>query len=239
MAKTKQETKQADEVLIDVVEVREQTGDFFERNRRYILGGVGVLLLAVLGLFAYNQFYKVPQQKEAVEQMFQAQIQFERDSFQLALLNPGGGYVGFLDIIDSYGGTPAANTAKYYAGVSYLHIGQQKNNANKEFEAAISYLQDFNAKGDVLPIMKNGALGDAYSELKDFDKAMSFYKKAVSAGDNELLTPYYLKKVGMLSEKNGDTQAALNAYERIKNEYPNSTDARDIEKYIVRTTPKG
>lgn len=239
MAKKKQETKQADEVLIDVVEVREQAGDFFARYRTYILGGVGVFLLAVVGWFAYNQFYKIPKQTEAVEQMFQAQIQFERDSFQLALVNPGGGYIGFLDIIDNYAGTPAANTAKYYAGVSYLHIGQQKNNANKEFEAAISYLQDFNAKGEVLPIMKNGALGDAYAELKDFGKAMSFYKKAVNAGDNELLTPYYLKKVGMLNEKNGDAQAALKSYEEIKNKYPNSGEARDIEKYIVRTSPKG
>jgi tetratricopeptide (TPR) repeat protein len=239
MAKKKQELKKGDEVLIDVVEVREQAGDFFERNRLFILGGLGLLVLVAGGLFAYNQFYKIPKQKEAVEQMFQAQIQFERDSFQLALLNPGGGYLGFLDIIENYGGTPAANSAKYYAGVSYLHIGQQNANANKEFEAAISYLEDFNASGDVLPIMKNGALGDAYSELQDFGKAMSAYKKAVSSGDNELLTPYYLKKVGMLNEKNGDAKAAQNAYEQIKNEYPNSPDARDIEKYIARVTPKG
>lgn len=239
MAKKKQELKKSDEVLIDVVEVREQATDFFERNRLYVLIGIGALVLIVGGWFAYNQFYKVPKQKEAVEQMFQAQYQFERDSFQLALINPGGGYLGFLDIIDNYGGTPAANAAKYYAGVSYLHIGQQRNNANKEFEAAISYLKDFNAKGDVMPIMKNGALGDAYSELQDFGQAMSYYKKAVSAGDNELLTPYYLKKVGMLNEKNGDPKAALDAYQRIKNEYPTSNAATDIDKYIARVTPKG
>jgi len=239
MAKKKQELKKADEVLIDVVEVREQASDFFERNRLFVLGGIGLLVLIVGGLFAYNQFYKVPRQREAVEQMFQAQVQFERDSFQLALINPGGGYLGFLDIIDNYGGTPAANAAKYYAGVSYLHIGQRNNNANKEFDAAISYLKDFNADGDIMPITKNGALGDAYSELQDFDQAMSYYKKAVSSGENELLTPYYLKKVGMLNERNGDTQAALEAYKTIKNEYPNSSEARDIEKYIARVTPKG
>jgi tetratricopeptide (TPR) repeat protein len=239
MAKQRTETKQTNEVLIDVVEVREQAADFFERYRTYVLGAVGVLLLAVIGWFAYNQFYRIPQQQEAVEQMFQAQVQFERDSFQLALVNPGGGYSGFLDIIDNYAGTPAANTAKYYAGVSYLHIGQQKNNANKEFEAAISYLQDFDAKGEVMPIMKNGALGDAYSEVKDLDKAMSYYKKAVSAGENELLTPYYLKKVGMLHQYNSNNAEALEAYERIKNEYPNSNEARDIEKYIALVSPKG
>lgn len=229
MAKRKQAEK--DEVLIDVVDVRDSAQDFFEKNRIWILGGIGALVLIVGGWFAYNQFYKKPMQQEAVEQMFQAQVQFERDSFALALTNPGGGYSGFLDIIENYGGTPAANTAHYYAGVSYLRLGQ--------YEAAISYLSDFNAKGDVMPIMKNGALGDAHSELNDLSKAMSFYQKAVSAGDNELLTPYYLKKVGMLNEKNGNPGEALSAYERIKAEYPTSPEARDIDKYIARVTPKG
>lgn len=229
MAKRKQADK--DEVLIDVVDVRDSAQDFFEKNRIWILGGIGALVLIVGGWFAYNQFYKKPMQQEAVEQMFQAQVQFERDSFALALTNPGGGYSGFLDIIDNYRGTPAANTSLYYAGVSYLRLGQ--------YEAAISYLKDFKAKGDVMPIMKNGALGDAYSELNDLGQAMSFYKKAVSAGDNELLTPYYLKKVGMLNEKNGNAAEALKAYERIKIEYPTSPEARDIDKYIARVTPKG
>lgn len=231
MAKKKQEVNQENEVLIDVVEVREQASDFFERYRNFILGGLGLIVLGIVAWVAYNQFYKKPKQQEAVDQMFQAQIQFERDSFQLALLNPGGGYLGFLDIIDNYKGTPAANLANYYAGVCYLHLGK--------YDAAISYLKDFSAKGDVMPIMKNGALGDAYAETNDLKGAMSYYKKAVSAGENELLTPYYLKKVAMLNEKNGDKAAALDAYERIKNDYPDSPDARDIEKYIIRVTPKG
>lgn len=186
MAKLKQEVRKTDDTLIDVVEIREQAGDFLERYRNIILGVVGALALLVVGFFAYNQFYLKPKQQEAIEQMFQAQVQFERDSFQLALVNPGGGYIGFLDVIENYGGTSAANIANYYAGICYLHLGQ--------YSAAVSYLKDFNAKGDVMPIMKNGALGDAYSESNDFEGAMDYYEKAVSAGKNEILTPYYLKK---------------------------------------------
>lgn len=230
MAKRNQQRKKDEEVLVDVVEARESAQDFFEQNRNWILGGIGVLVLVVGGFFAYNQFYKIPKQQEAVQQMAQAQVQFERDSFALALTNPGGGFAGFLDIIDNYGGTPAANLASYYAGVSYLHLGQ--------YEAAISYLKDFKATGDLLPITKNGALGDAYAELNDMDQALSYYEKAANAEDNEILTPYYLQKIGMLHERNGNTAEALKAYERIKNEYPTSAQAREIEKYIVRVSPE-
>lgn len=231
MARRRQKQKQDDEVLIDVVEARDSAQDFFEKNRVLLLIAIGLVVVIIGGLFAYNQFYKGPKQQEAVEQMVQAQTQFERDSFALALTNPGGGFSGFLDIIDNYGGTPAANLAHYYAGICYLQLGQ--------YEAAISYLTDFKAKGDLLSITKNGALGDAHAELNNLDKAMSFYEKAVNAEDNDILTPYYLKKVGMLQENNGNTPEALATYERIKNEYPTSVEAREIEKYIARVSPKG
>lgn len=229
MAKRKQNKralKQQEETLVNIVEVRDQAQDFLGKYQNYILIGVGAIALLFGGLFAYNNFYKVPKQNEAIEQMYQAEFQFQRDSFVLALTNPGGGYSGFLDIIDNYGGTPAANIAHYYAGISYLNLGQ--------YDAAISYLEDFNPHGKLLPIMKYGALGDAYSESNQFDKALSFYEKAVGSADNETLTPYYLKKLAMFHEKQGNKDNALKAYTRLKQDYYNSSYGKDAEKYIER-----
>lgn len=224
----KRKTSANDETLVDIVEVRESAESFVENNQKLIFGALVALVLVVGGYFAYKYLFQIPKQKEAVEQMYKAQEQFERDSFRLALTNPGSGFPGFLDIIDQYSGTPAANSANYYAGISYLHLG--------EYDAAIAYLNDFDADDEVLPITKYGAIGDAYAEKGDLGQAMSFYKKAVSAGDNEILTAYYLKKVGMLNEKNGDLGAAKQAYEQIQKDYPTSNEGRDIEKYIARVS---
>ena len=231
MAKRKKSAKKADETLVDIVEVRDQAQSFVDRNQQLVFGALVAVVLIAGGIFAYANFYQKPRQQEAVAQMFQAQVQFERDSFALALTNPGGGYVGFLDIIDNYGGTDAANLAHFYAGISYLNLG--------EYDAAIDYLKDYNPDGEVTPIMKFGALGDAYSELNDFDNAMSYYKRAAGAGDNEALTPYYLKKIGLVHERNGNFAEAKKSFETIKEKYPNSPDGRDIDKYIVRVTGKG
>ena len=223
-------TKKKQDTLVDVVEVKDNAQDFMEKNQNTIFGALVALVLIVGGIFAYNNFYKAPRQKEAVEQMYQAQVQFERDSFALALENPGGGYGGFLDIIDNYSGTDAANLAQYYAGICYLNLGN--------FEVAASYLEDFSPAGKVLPAMKYGALGDAYSELKDLAKAEGLYAKAASSSDNEFTSAYYLQKLGLLYEKQQNFSASLDAFQQIKDKYPLSSIGRDVEKYIARVSAK-
>ena len=218
--------KKADETLVDIVEVKEQAQDYFERNQLLVLGILAVVVIVIGGLFAYSNLYKKPRNDRAMAQMFQAQFQFERDSFALALDRPGGGYDGFLDIIDNYSGTKAANLSNYYAGISYLNLGR--------FEAAIDFLKQFKPAGEITPIMKYGALGDAYSELEDWSNAISNYKKATEVKENDFLTPYYMKKLGLLYEKQGDAANSLKMFESIKEKYPESTIGSDIDKYIAR-----
>jgi len=223
--------KQSEDTLVDLVDVKDNASSFLEDNQKSILGVLTALVLLVGGYIFYTQFVQAPKEKDAATQMFQAQAMFEKDSFALALTNPGGGFMGFLDIIDEFGGTAVANTAEYYAGVSYLNLGQ--------YDAALEYLGTFDPEGTVLAYTKHGAMGDAYSEKNDFTSALSSYKKAASAGDNEVLAAYYLKKVGLLHEKQGQAAEAKAAFEKIKNDYPSSQEGTDIDKYIARVAAKG
>lgn len=214
----------SDETLVDIVEVKESTQDYFEKNQNTILGGLLLLVLVVGGWFAYNNFYQAPRQQEAIEMMRQAEQMFEQDSFALALENPGNGGLGFLQIIDDYSGTATSNTANYYAGISWLNLGK--------YDAAISHLEDFSTSDYALSITKYGAIGDAYAEKGQMDDAISNYKKAVNQGDNELLTAFYLKKLGILYQSQGKMDEAKAAFQQIKDNYPNSPDARDIDRYL-------
>lgn len=228
--RNRRQQQKEEEKLVDLIEARDQAQSFVERNQMYLIGGVTLFLLVFGGLFAYNNFYKIPRNDEAIQQMSQAQIMFEQDSFQQALVGPGGGYPGFVDIAGDYSGTKAGNLALYYAGICYLNIG--------DFKVALDYLNDYSPEGSVTPIMKYGAMGDAYSEEGDFDSAMKYYQRAVNQGDSDLLTPYYMKRVGLLHEKNGNFAEARAIYEKIKLEYPDSPDGSSIEKYISRVEGK-
>ncbi len=234
MAAQRRKKQIQDDTLIDLSQAKVTASHFFERNQKVIFGSLAGIALIVGGYLVYRYVIVEPKQKEAIEQMFQAQLQFERDSFDVALNNPGGGYSGFLDIIDQYGATPAGNTARLYAGLSYLNLGN--------FDEAVNYLSDFDPTDDITSALKLGALGDAYAELDQMDKALSHYNKAASAGDNSLTTPYYLLKVGQLSEKEGNVAEARKAYEKIRSEYPQTEEGLEIEKYLARldaSTGKG
>lgn len=215
-----------DDEIIDLAEVTHNAQDFYEKYQTIILSVIGGLALLIGGYFIYKYIFLEPKEKAAVEAIYQAEQQFARDSFSLALENPGGGFEGFLDIIDNYSGTNTANTAKYYAGISYLNLGK--------FESAIEYLNDYSPKDDITPAMKFGALGDAYAETGDFDQAMSMYKKASSENPNEVITPYYLNKLGMLQFKQGDTEGALSTLQKIIDEYPLSIESQEAEKLMAR-----
>jgi pentatricopeptide repeat protein len=214
-----------EEVLIDVAEVTHEAQHWLETYKKPLLYGA-IALVAVIGGSLAWKYYQAGNQVKAVQAMWKAEQMFERDSFAVALNNPGGGYEGFTGIISKYGSTPAGNMAKYYAGISYLQLGK--------FDDAIKHLDDFSPSGTVSPTMKYGALADAYSEKQDFDKALKYYKEAASEGSVEDLKALYLKRYAMLSEKKGDAASAVSAYKEIKEKYPMTSEGRDIDKFIAR-----
>ncbi len=226
MAIKRKQVKKKEETLINLAEARTQARSFYEENQKIIIGVVAAVILLVGGWFVYTNMIRQPKEEKAMAQMWMAQVQFEQDSFLMALENPGGGYSGFLQIIKDFGGTKAGNLSNYYAGVSYLNLGN--------YDAALSFLTDFKADGLIGPVMKYGAMGDAYSELNQMDKALEYYRKAADASENELLTPYYLKKLALLHETQNEVDKALEIYKRIKSGYPNSNEALSIDKYIAR-----
>ena len=213
---------------VDFTEVKPQGPTWFEQNSQLVFGIIAACLLIALGIFLYAKLIAEPARAEAAADMWRAEQFFEQDSFQVALQGRAGSTLGFLDIIEDHGSTPSGNLANYYAGICYLQLGQ--------YDAAISYLEDFDADGTLLPATKAGAIGDAYAQKGELEKAEDYYEEALDEADDNLVTaPYFLKKLGLLRERNGDKAAANELYSRIREEFANSEQAADIDKFIART----
>lgn len=207
-------------------EDRLKDSEIYVRSNIRLLSIVGGGVLALVAIFfAYTFLYMGPRSKEASGQMFKAQAYFESDSLNKAL-NGDGNNPGFETIVSEYGNTPSANLAHYYLGAIYLKKG--------EYQKAIDNLEKYGAKDDLTGSEALGMIGDANSELKQYDQALSYYLKAADNKPNQFTSPMYLQKAALVYEFQKDYSKALELYTRIKKEYGQSSQARDIDKFIAR-----
>lgn len=198
---------------------------FIEKNQKMLLGVLGGIIVLVGGFLAYRQYVMKPKEAEAHAAMFRAELYFQKDSFNLAL-NGNDAFQGFLSIADEYSGTDAGNIAHYYAGVCYLQTGK--------FQEAIDQMNEYSG-GDVMTSsLAHGVKGDALMELGKTEEAIDEYLKAANENPNAFSSPLYLMKAGMAYEDLNNNEKALEVYKKIRNDYYQSNEGRDIEKYIGR-----
>ena len=223
-------TPEEDLLNLNVEVLQAQATTFFETYQRYIVGGIAGILIIVFGVWAYKSLYQGPREDDAQKQISKAEAYFQQDSFALALKGATGQFVGLTDIAKKFGGTNAGNMANYYAGVSYLRLGQAAK--------AVDYLKAYNAGDQLTPAFKYGLLGDAYSEMNKMGDALDNYKYAATANPDEQFTPYYLYKLGLLQEQQNKLDDALATYTKIKNDFPRAPQATTIDAYIARVEAK-
>lgn len=198
---------------------------FIENNQKQILTGLAVLVLIVLGALSFHNFYLKPREITAQNEMYKSQAYFAADSFRVALQGDGAQTIGFKEIASEYGFTTSGNLASAYAGICYYKMGQ--------YESAIEFLSKFNGKDDYFSATVEGLIGDCYVDLNQMDKALSAYDKAIDF-ENDILSPVYLKKAALVYESQSKMEKAEKNYTIIKEKYPKSPEAMDIDKYLAR-----
>ncbi len=204
------------------------TEQWLEKYIKPISIATVAVIVCVCGFFAYNHFVKVPAEAKAQSDLFRGEFYMQADSFRIALDGNGGDYKGLLAIIDEAGSTTAGNLAKAYAGIAYKNLG--------EYQKAIDLFGEFSADDALISPAVIGAIGDCYVELDKTKEGINFFIKAAKKGNNDLIAPIYLKKAGIAYESLSEYNNAMKVYEQIKNDYPASLEAADIEKYIERAS---
>jgi tetratricopeptide (TPR) repeat protein len=202
-------------------------GSFLEENSKSLLFIAGAIVLLIGVYFWYQNVYLKNRAEEASKQMFKAEQFVGTDSLANKAINGEGGYPGLEKIAEEYNNTKSANLANLYLGGIYLRKGEYK----KATEVLGKYAETGSAVADPLAL---GLLGDAYSELKDFKQAATYYKKAADKASNKFTSPMFLKKLGLVYENLKDFKSAEEAYTKIKTQYPDSQEAAMIDEYIAR-----
>jgi tetratricopeptide (TPR) repeat protein len=209
----------------DIVSRSEQ---FIEKYQKNILYGIVIVAFLAGAVLWIRHGYLIPQEKKAAAALFRGELYFGKDSFALALHGNGADYPGFESIISDYGMTKSGNLAKAYAGICYYRLG--------ETEKAIEQLKSFRGKDKMLSPTITGLIGDCYVNAGKVKEGIGYFKKAAKQANNELISPTYLKKAGIAYENLEQYNDAVKVYVSIKENYYNSEEASDIDKYITRAS---
>ncbi len=204
---------------------------FFIKNRKAILGGVGVVVVLIIAAILYHSYVSLPREDEASTELSKSEQLMMQQQYEAALK-------GFQKVAEDYSGTDAGNLANLYTGLCYAH--QAKPNWAKAKEA----VEKFDTKSDaIISPESQVALGDIYANNNELDKAVASFKKAADManskatdGVNLSVAPIALLKAGQILENQGKKAEALEIYQNIKKTYVASPIYQEVDKYIERAS---
>ena len=175
-----------------------KTEIFINKYQKLLVGLISGIVIVFVLYFGYDKLIYQPKVDESNAELFTAQKYFNlaveaaetSDSLYNLSLNGADGKYGFLDIIEDYSGTPAANISNYSAGIAYFNL--------KKYDLAIKYLNDFSSDDEFLGTLALSTIGDSFVQLNQLDDGLNYYEKALSTTANSFLRPIILDKSGSI-----------------------------------------
>lgn len=218
------EGKETVEFFKDLDQDAFKTERFIERYAKQLSILFVVLIIGILGFFAYKQFILGPKNEDATKSYLSAQKNLAEGKDDLALGGKSAANPGFLGTYDEYPSTAAGKLSVYNAGLLEFTKGN--------YQKAYDLLDKFSSDNKILVALKYGAMADCQSNLNKSDDALSLLDKATSASDDPYTSYYFTKKAGILAlalKKNSDAKKYFSTIHEKYQDYDNGQSDAFIE----------
>ena len=222
--KNEQEGKETVEFFRDLDKEALNIESFLEKNAKTLSIGFGILIVAVLAWFGYQQFIVGPKNEEATKSYLSAQKNLAEGKEDLALGGKSVANPGFIGTYEQYDNTKAGKLAAYNAGL----IEFKKGNYQKAYDL----LDKFSSGNKVLVALKYGAMADCLSNMNKADDALAMADKASTASDDAYTSYYFTKKAGTLAlalKKNAEAKKYFSKIDEKYQDYDNGQSDAFIE----------
>lgn len=190
-------------------------------NKKLITICSMVVVAVVVIILAYVYFFRGPGINKANDAIGTADLTLAQGNDSLALAQ-------YMNVADEYG-FDAANRAALQSAILLYQKG--------DYEKALTYLDKYSAKEDIIGPAAYSLKGDCYVNLDKFQDAVGCYKDAISkSNENPSYTPFFMLKLARVyaALDNHTEEAAM--YKTIMTDYPTYGQANniDVEKLYDR-----
>ncbi|ADQ82363.1 YfgM family protein [Riemerella anatipestifer] len=218
------EGKETVEIFQELDQTALKSEKFLEKYSKYLVGVFALVLVSILGYFAYQQFIVAPKNEEATKGYLAAQKNLSEGNNELALGGKSAANPGFLGTYQEFSGTKAGKLSAYNAGLLKFKEGK--------YQEAYDLLDAFKSDNKILMALKYGAMGDCLSSLNKADDAMAQYDKASSTSDDPFTSYYFTRKAGLVAislKKNADAKKYFEAIDEKYQDYDGGASDAYIE----------
>lgn len=197
---------------------------FITKNNKMIVGcliGAVVLAIAILAIRSINENKAVKGQEA---------FTFTENAALMAAdsLSNAAALADLEAYLDEFGGK-AVGIAAFEAGIAAYEV--------KDYAKAIEYFSEYKGEDAIFNARALACIADCHVELGNYEEAYKNYVAALETADNDLASEYAFR-AGLVAEKLGNNADALAMYNTVKEKYPSSPRAMEIEKYISRAEAK-
>lgn len=197
---------------------------YIDQNRTLIYGIIGAVVAVILLLVAWS-WYQSRQAEQAQEHLGRILHIYERGDYRQAL-DGSDGRLGLTAIADDYGRSPAGNLARFYAANAHFRLG--------EYDEAQRYFSRFNKEDDLVGASAIEGEASIYEMRGEYRRAGDLYRRAAQHFESAASSPQYLLASGRAYEQAGDFNRAIESYQMIVDDFPDSPQAGNVDAYIAR-----
>lgn len=218
------EGKETVEVFKDLDRGALDTEKFLEKHAKTLMIVFGALLVAVLGYFAFQQFYEAPRNEEATLSYLAAQKNLADGKDDLALGGKSAANPGYLGTYNEYSGTKVGKLSAYNAGLIKFKEGK--------YQESYDLIDKFSSDNKILMALKYGAMADCQANLNKSDDALALLDKAISASDDPYTSYYFTRKAGIVAlslKKNAEAKKYFSTIDEKYEDYDNGMSESYIE----------
>ena len=198
--------------------------EFIYENRTLAYGIAGVIVLILLGIAGYA-FLQSQRADEAQNLLGSIVTVYEEGQYEQALdgtLN----ITGLLDIAADYGSSEAGNLAHFYAADALFRLGR--------YDEALPHFEAVDKGNNIVGASALAGEAAVHEMQGNYGRAGALYEQAATQYDDGLTSPGYLYSAGRAYEKAEQYEDARDAYARIRDQYPDSNQAQNIDFYLAR-----
>ena len=138
---------------------------------------------------------------------------------------PQEGTQGLQAIVDEHGSTKTGQLAKLYLANSYYAI--------KNYNKALEYYDDISVSDKLVSASAIAGAAACYEAKGDLSKAASYFEKAASKNMTLMQAPENLQRSAVDYAAAGKKEKAVELLQTLKKEFPTSTYAREVDRFIA------